>query len=164
MWSIYSQTVMTPGFSFSFVFLGFSMSNQKWKTSLACLQSQILFCKVRWKGSENIWCTSHMFLITSINGSEGAWMQKSKQKTTIGDSLDQQCQPMPEAFESLSPDFANFNYYDSWWSPSCSLSTLYSYFGSPTTLFLLIIIFPEYILFVSYNRKWTFLLQPRYYC
>lgn len=84
MWSIYSQTVMTPGFSFSFVFLGFSMSNQKWKTSLACLQSQILFCKVRWKGSENIWCTSHMFLITSINGSEGAWMQKSKQKTTIG--------------------------------------------------------------------------------
>ena len=28
-------------------------------------------------------------------------MQKSKQKTKIGDSLDQQCQPMSEAFESL---------------------------------------------------------------
>ena len=51
-----------------------------------------------------------MFLITSINGSQGAWMQKSKQKTTIGDSLDQQCQPTSEAFESLSLDFVHFNY------------------------------------------------------
>ena len=34
-------------------------------------------------------------------------------KRQSGDSLDQQCQPMPEAFKSLSPDFANFNYYDS---------------------------------------------------
>ena len=96
-----------------------------------------------------------MFLITSINGSEGAWMQKSKQKTTIGDSLDQQCQQMSEAFEGLSPNFDS--------------SIIMINDGHPACLALQLFWVSNYSLFINNNISWVFFLfltieNERLYC